>query len=564
MPAAFLGLFALIVLGRLIQVQVLEHDAYAARAARELRGSTTFYAERGTILDRNGHVLAISVDTWDIYVNSRAWRDIEAAGPAAEALGAALGAEPYALRQKVVGSELVDVLVARDVPYEVGRSLLDDGIRGVVALPNSERIHPEGDLGGSVLGITGLDNTGLAGLEAALDDVLKGRPGRAIFERDTSGEPIPFGQYVAIDPIRGEGVVLTIDRYLQQMAETMLAEAIQEHRASGGAIIIVDPYTMDILALASSPGLTYSNLDLDDPEQLALLRNRAVTDAYEPGSVMKVVTTSAAIDAGLVSPDTTYVDTGVTRIYDTEIQNWDYNVYGEQTMTGVLQHSINTGAVFMVEMLGEERFHQYLDAFGFGRPTGIELTGEATGILRRPNDPDWSPVDLATQSFGQAISVTPMQMISAVAAAINGGVLMRPHLVKAYIGSDGERREVEPVAIGRAISEETSATMRQMLAAVVDPGWYHPGKPRDYSAGGKSGTANVPIPNGSYNDNQVASFIGFAPADDPEILVLVKLDENQDLLTGTQAAGPIFAKLADQALHYLNVTPDSGTYAVAP
>jgi len=173
-------------------------------------------------------------------------------------------------------------------------------------------------------------------------------------------------------------------------------------------------------------------------------------------------------------------------------------------------------------------------------------------------------VDLATQSFGQAISVTPMQMISAIAAAINGGMLMHPHLVKAYIGSEGERREIEASPIGRAISEETSATIRQMLGAVVDPGWYHPGKPQDYSAGGKSGTANVPIPNGSYNDNQVASFVGFAPLDDPEILVLVKLDENADLLTGTAAAGPVFAKLADEVLHYLNVQPDSGKYAVAP
>jgi cell division protein FtsI/penicillin-binding protein 2 len=275
---------------------------------------------------------------------------------------------------------------------------------------------------------------------------------------------------------------------------------------------------------------------------------------------MKVITAAAAIDQGLVSPDTTYVDTGVVNVHGVLINNWDNSVYGQQTMTGVLEHSINTGAVFMVDKLGEPAFHRYLDAFGFGKPTGIDLLGEADGIIRTPDkdwDPPWSPVDLATQSFGQSISVTPIQMISAIAATINGGVLIRPHLVKATVDRDGTRHDVQPQVLGRAISEQTSATMRAMLNAVVDPkGRFHPGKPRDYTAGGKSGTANIPIPNG-YDDRQVASFVGFAPLEHPRVLVLVKLDQNADLMTGTQAAAPIFASLADQALHYLNVMPDA-------
>jgi cell division protein FtsI/penicillin-binding protein 2 len=302
--------------------------------------------------------------------------------------------------------------------------------------------------------------------------------------------------------------------------------------------------------------LKYSTLDLNDPAQLQLLRNRAVTDLYEPGSVMKVVTASAAIDAGVVTPNTTYVDTGVAKIYDTEIRNWENNVYGEQTMTQVLQNSINTGAIFMAELLGEDRFLHYLDAFGFDVPSGIELTGEAVGILRRPDDPAWSPVDLATQSFGQAISVTPIQMTTAVAAAINGGELLRPHLVQKYIHPDGTTLEQETIVRDRAVSESTSAQIRQMMDAVVNPGGYHPAQPHDYEAGGKSGTANVAIPNGAYSDVNIASFIGFAPVDDPKILVLVKLDENADLKTGTVAAGPVFADVIDKALTYMDVPPD--------
>jgi cell division protein FtsI/penicillin-binding protein 2 len=217
----------------------------------------------------------------------------------------------------------------------------------------------------------------------------------------------------------------------------------------------------------------------------------------------------------------------------------------------------------MEQRLGQPRFHSYLDAFGFGRPTGIDLNGEAAGIVRRPTDRDWSPVDAATQAFGQSISVTPIQMITAVAAAINGGNILRPHVVKAQIAPDGSRREVAPEIQGHPVTPATSATIRQMLNDVLNPvNNVHPGRPRDYSAGGKSGTANVPIPNG-YDDHQVASFIGFAPLDKPQVVILVKLDENADLLTGTVAAGPIFARLADDTLHYLNVRPDQGKYVGA-
>ena len=393
---------------------------------------------------------------------------------------------------------------------------------------------------------------------------------RQIYERDTTGDPIPFGAYTVEAPRPGEDLVLTIDRYIQDLAERRLDQAIKEHRAKGGSIMVMDPATGEILALASQPGLKYStlsSLDLSDPKQMQLLNNVAISSVYEPGSVMKILTAAAAIDAGAVTPNTTYVDTGIAYVYGIPIKNWDDSVYGLQSMTGVLQNSINTGAIFMMQQLEAMRpggFQKYLDAFGIGRTTGIDFQGEAEGIVRRPTDSGWSPVDLATQAFGQSISVTPVQMLSGVAAAINGGNLFKPHFVKAHITPNGNRTDVKPENMGRVISEQTSATIRQMLHSVVEsPGRFHPGNPKEYSAGGKSGTANVPVPNG-YDQTQIASFIGFAPLDKPKILVLVKLDNNDDFKTGTVAAGPVFSKLADDILRYMDVRPDAARYVSKP
>ncbi|MGE3077345.1 MAG: peptidoglycan D,D-transpeptidase FtsI family protein [Dehalococcoidia bacterium] len=566
LPASAFGLFAILIGVRLVQLQVVDHNQYAAQAKEELLGNDTIYARRGTILDRNGGVLATSVNTWDIYVNARAWKDSGVAQKAAADLAPYLKISAADLTAAVAAQDSGDVRVQHDLPYETGVQLLSKNIPGVVALANTARINPEGDVGASVVGFIGTDNTGLAGIEAAYNEVLQGQPGRAIYERDTTGEPIPYGQYTVTEPREGEDLVLTIDRVLQKMAEQYLADGIKEHKAKGGSIIVVDPMNGEILALATAPSLKYSTLESDleaGGDALSILKNRAVTDLYEPGSVMKIITAAAAIDAGAVGPETTYVDSGVVYIENVPLKNWDDGVYGTQTMTGVLQNSINTGAVFMEQSIGTQKFQSYLDAFGFGKPTGIDLQGEAAGIFRRPDDDGYSPVDVATQAFGQSISVTPIQMMQAVSAAINGGNLITPHIVKARVKPDGTEIDVSPQVVGRAISSTTSDTIRQMLGQVVsqDPdGWGR--NPSRYTAGGKSGTANVPVW-GTYDETQIVSFMGFAPLDDPKILVLVKLDENGDGKTGTVAGGPIFAHFTDDALRYLSVRPEKGPSAVS-
>ena len=561
-PAILFALFAVVIVARLVQVQVFDHDRYAAAAHNELLGTNTVYAARGSILDTNGHLLVASIETWDLYISAYQWRDPVTASDAARTIAAVTGLEAEDILEKVRGIDSGDVIVARDVPYAAGIELIDADVAGLVTLRNSARSYPEGDTGASLLGIIGTDNTGIAGIELIYDELLRGQPGRVIYERDTTGDPIPFGLYIAEEAIAGHDLVLSIDRHLQQLAEEQLDLAVEAHEAVGGTIIIMDPNSGRILAFAASPRLRYSALDLADAATVKLLRNPGISDLYEPGSIMKVITVSAAINSGAVTPETTYIDAGVIVIDGEEIRNWQDGIHGEQTMTGVLQHSINTGAVFMAQEVGVLAFHAYLDAFGFGKPTNVDLPGEATGLLRTPGDPGWAAIDLATQSFGQGISVTPLQMVMAVAATINGGRLFEPQFVQATISPEGVRTEIEPVKVGNPIRPDASATVRQMLGEVVMASGYHPAEPDRYTAGGKSGTANI-AGDAGYEERQIISFVEFAPLDDPEILVFVKLDENDDLLTGTAAAGPIAAALMDETLTYLNVAPNGRRYAEA-
>ncbi len=562
LPAFFLGLFGALLAARLFQLQVLQHEAYAAQARRELLGDTTIYARRGAILDRNGGVLATTVAAWDVYLNRSAWPTPALREQAVSGVAAITRIPRAHIEQALRESPGVEIRIATDLDYELGLRLIEAELPGVVLLPDFARVHPEGDLAGSILGFTGLENTGLAGIEAFYNEILQGRPGRAIYERDTLGDPIPYGQYVATEPTPGDDLVLTIDRHLQRLAEERLAAAVKEHKASGGSIIVMDPFTGEILAAATLPALRYSTLqdDLATGQAEGIYKNVAVSDTYEPGSVMKVITAAAAIDAGVVTPDTTYVDNGVVDVEGVLLKNWDDGVYGTQTMTGVLQHSINSGAVFMQQKLGTRLFQSYLEAFGFGQPTGIDLPGEASGFFRRPEDPGYSPVDVATQSFGQSISVTPIQMLQAVAACINGGNIVTPHVLKARITPDGQRIETQPTVARRVISQAASDAVRRMMGDVVaqDPdGWGR--NPAHYTAGGKSGTANIPVWGTYTDDQQIVSFMGFAPLENPRILVLVRLDQNRNLLTGTQAAGPIFARFVDDALAYLGVPPEKAT-----
>jgi len=539
---------------RLAYVQVVHHDRYLAAAQEEHLERRLVRSARGAILDRNGFPLATSIDVYDLYVDRRAWREPGAAQAVATALAPHLQQDADALHSRFLDNaggpiELIDA----GLEFAAGQEIEKLGLAGVVLAGATERVYPEGDLASGVLGFLGREHTGLAGVEADLEDVLGGVPGAIYFERDGGGNPIAFGSARAEPGRPGADVRLTIDRYIQRLVENELDKQIKDHKATGGTIIVMEPKTGAILAMASRPSFRLSQLSLDSP-QLDLYRNRAVTDLYEPGSVLKVITMATAIDLDLVNPNTTYYDAGVVEKGGYTFKNWDFSTNGVTTMTQLLQKSLNTGAIWLSDQIGATRLYDSIRRFGFGESTHSGLGGEAAGLLRTNKDSGWYPADLATNSYGQGIAATPLQLITAISSVINGGKLMRPYIVQQTSGPDGTR-VFEPVVVRQAVSEQTSRTMVEMMNAVVDGVPYHRAQVKGYHVGGKTGTTLVSIPTGYALDSTLASFVGFAPVEDPAFIMLVKIDQPQDDPLGGIVAAPVFGRLAPQILNYLNIPP---------
>jgi cell division protein FtsI/penicillin-binding protein 2 len=548
---------ALIVSGRLVHLQLLQHGQFAQEARLMHMAEDVLLDRRGALLDRNGYPLAASRDTFDVMVERRAWEDPARAAEAAAALSQITGVPAQQMVERVAGVEVFEIDAARGLTYEQAQAVRELGLRGVRLVTGSGRVYPEGNIAAQLLGFVGKDNAGLTGLEADLDQVLGGAKGSLLYERDGLGNQHPFGERRRIAPQPGANVVLTIDRYIQRLVEQELDRTIKDHKATGGAIIVVHPQTGEILAMASRPAFSLTRLDLSDESRLALYRNRAITDTYEPGSVFKLITTAAGIDAGVVSPDTWWYDSGALHVEGWTIRNWDLKAHGSQTVQQMLSYSLNTGAAWVAEQVGHERFYDYVARFGFGRETGSGLSGEAPGRVRTPyNDPEnWRAVDMATNSFGQGISVTPLQMVMAVAAIANNGALMKPQLIK-EIAYPNRTETFAPEAVTQAISAESSQTLRNMMGVVVDGMSKEYLNVQGYRVGGKTGTANVITEDGGYKDGAyIASFVGIAPVEDPQAVILVKIDEPRDVPWGSVVAAPVFGRLVQQILPYLHIPP---------
>ncbi|MPZ22406.1 MAG: penicillin-binding protein 2 [Dehalococcoidia bacterium] len=545
-------------IARLFQLQVIEHGRYAREAYEEHYAERPTYATRGPILDRSGQPLAMSVEAWDIYVNRLVWEsETQAAAESSSVLAPITGEEPSALVARVLNQANGELLVAEAIDYSVGLNVREQELTGVRFEPSSRRVYPEGDLASALIGFIGRDRIGLAGLEERYNETLQGTPGVTIYEQDSMGNQIAVGQLSVLEPEPGGSVVLTIDRGVQRAAERALDEAIAHYEAKGGSIIVMDPWTGEILALTSRPSIQLSALDFSSEEIVDLSRVRAVTDLYEPGSPFKLITMAAALDAGAVTPDTTYEDAGSYTWSDFTIRNWDGSANGIQTMTQVLEKSLNTGAIWAARTTGSQVFYDYLARFGFDQASGIDISGEAVGSYRLPDNPAWSPLDLATNSFGQGINVTPLQLINAVSAIANGGNLMQPYIIKEVHGPDGVVR-TQPEVVHRAVSEWTSRTLRNMMTQVVDGISGQAGIP-GYSIAGKTGTTSIfSSALGEYDLQRViVSFTGIVPADDPRFVVLVKIDEPAGQAWGSTVAAPVFQRLAIEIVSLLNVPPDT-------
>ena len=562
--AGAFGICAFAIGVRVAYVQLLQADHYRSEARNEHFGQQEIRAPRGAILDRNGYPLATTVDAYDIWINREEWQNMADAQRAAAFIAPLIDREPAELLTAVREEEEGLYLAYGGLDFNKGASLHDADAPGLRVVLTTKRAHPEGDLASTVLGFVGRDHVGLTGIEADFDTELGGTPGTIYFERDSIGNRIQLGaERVGQEPEAGGDIQLTIDRYIQRLIEGELETQIAQTGALGGSIIVMDPRTGEVLGMASAPGFRLSQLDLNGDVNQALFKNRAVTDVYEPGSVFKTLTAAMAIDLGLVTPETTYMDAGAVYIGESTIRNWDLSTNGPVTVTQILQRSLNTGATWMSGEVGADNFYRYANDFGIGRATGVGLAGEPDGLVRDNTDPAWSEVDLATNSFGQGIAATPLQVITAIASFANGGKLMRPYIVKQMDTPDGVRT-FDPVVVRQVVKPETAATVSDMMNQVVEgiPG--HLAAIRGYHVAGKTGTTtDATLADGAVLKGNVASFIGFAPVDDPEIIMLVKLDYREDRLGG-QFSAPVFARLAPNILAYLGVRPDGPQLVTTP
>ncbi len=545
--AFFLGCACLLTY-RLYSYQYLEHERFRRLANDEHRGTIKVPARRGSLLDSGGNPLALSVSYDAVEIVGK-----EIANPelTARALGAALGTDPVEILGKIDRASDRPVMVQERLPAAMAERVEGLELRGVHLTSIATRQYPEGSLAAQVLGFVGRDNNGLTGLELYFDDDLGGKPGTIDTERDTVGQEIILARRIVSPPRQGADIVLTLDRFVQRTIERELADAVRRNKAVGGMILVMEPATGGILGMASWPTFTLDGSLQYKPEEQHLYKTVAVTNQYEPGSVMKVITMAAGLDKGAVTPTATVNDTGAATYGSFTIRNWNNAGNGVISMTQVLVRSSNIGAQYVANRVGKDDFYRYFSAFGFGEPTGVELPGEVPGALRTNANPGWAPVDLATNSFGQGIAVTPLQMLTAIAAIGNDGVLMRPTLVK-EIGVDGQIHRPEPHAVRRVLSEQTAKTLRDMLVTVLEQPALQPHRIPGYRNAGKTGTADMPTNLGYTSGKTFASVVALLPADRPRLAVLIRLDAPEAIYGGIVAA-PVLQRVGQQLLEYFRI-----------
>jgi cell division protein FtsI/penicillin-binding protein 2 len=551
LAALFLGV-GLLLLVRLYVFQVVEHERYRALAAESHRQRIPVIPKRGALLDRRGNPLAVGVMFEGIHVVGNQIRDRERT---ARTLAGVLEMPWEEVHAKIDPASTRPVAVKLPVPAAVAARVEELRLSGVLLQRVPYRRYPEGSLAAQTLGFVGRDFDGLSGLELSLEKELAGVPGYIDTERDTSGQEIVLARRLAVPPVEGADVVLTLDRVIQRTAERILEAAIQKNKATGGVILVMEPSTGTLLAAAGRPTYRLTSDEIFDPGEPDLYKPTYATDFYEPGSVMKVVTMAAGIDQRVISPGTLYNDTGLARVGGATIRNWDGAANGTVSMTEVLVRSSNVGTQHVSGLLGQDRFYDYVKRFGFGQPTGIRLPGESSGMVRTHQDPGWERIDLATNSYGQGIAVTPLQMLTAVSAIANRGVLMQPRLVK-EVRYKGAVERAEPIAVRRVVSEQTAATVTDMMVAAINQKALFTYRIPGYTLAGKTGTADFPT-NAGYNTGKTyASVVAFAPVEQPRFAVLIRIDAPEGLYGGVVAV-PVLQELGSELLTYLHIPADS-------
>ncbi|MGN6593504.1 MAG: penicillin-binding protein [Terriglobales bacterium] len=548
---AALAVWALVIIGRLYYLQVIEHGALERRATAQQQRTVTVEAHRGAILDRNLTPLAMSLPVESLFANPH-----KIAQPEREAaqLAPILDVD-RARRERTLASNHSFVWVARQITADQSRAVAALDLSGVFAQPDTRRFYPLGQLAAAVRGYVGVDGRGLGGLEYSFDPLLRGHDGRALEEVDARRRS--YSQ-VEQPPVEGENLVLTLDQNIQYIAQQELDKQVAATHARRGMVVIENPHTGEILALANSPSF---NPDDYQDTPASRLGDPAVSEPYEPGSVFKLVTLSAALQQGLITPDE-LIDCQMGSIQLGGRTIHDHAKFGVISVTEILQHSSDVGAIKIGLKLGDQEMYKYIRAYGFGQETGVKLPGESRGIVRPPAR--WTPMSIGAVSMGQEIGVTPLQVIAMVSTLADGGVYHAPRLVMDTFrgAAPGAPPPYTPPAGRRVVSPLVANQMKQMMAQVVLAGTAQQAQLDGYTAAGKTGTAQKvdPATHLYSKHNYIASFAGFAPINDPAVTILVILDspnaDGHGSHEGGVVAGPVFKAIAEQVLPYLGVAHD--------
>jgi len=537
----FVALFS-----RAIHLQIMSGEALKELAAKQHNMALQLPPERGLIFDRNGEKIAASLQ-----VDSVCADPSKMARPAdvAVRLTALLGLDRQEVMKKLLHSKKF-CWIARRIPFELARQVEEADIEGIFLVKEPKRFYPNGELAGQLVGLVGLDSVGLEGLEIKYDQYLKGIPEKLVWTRDAKGKMLfPRVEKAAVSSDESVNLVLTIDSRIQHLVESQLKAAVEEKGAKGGLAIVMDPKTGEILALANSPSFDPNALLTVSPENK---KNKVVTDCFDPGSTFKPFLVAAALQEGVVREnDRFYCENGAYAIANRVIHEAKRKRHGMLTVHDILKYSSNIGSVKIAEKLGKEKFYDYIRSFGFGAKTGIDLPGEIPGLLRPVAD--WTRVDAATVAFGQGISVTAIQMITALSTIANQGTMMKPYVVRALVDKKGQIvRNYSPTVIRQVISPATARRLTAIMTDIVgqEDGTGKNARIESVSVAGKTGTSQkYDSSRHVYSSERVkTSFMGFFPAEDPQVAILVILDEPQKDRWGGVASAPVFKAIGEQIL----------------
>ena len=552
--AALLAIFGLVLCARLVQWQVVQYQDLRDKAEELHSTREVIPALRGTIYDRNGRVLALTVHDEEAVGDPIHFKTLTVKNQQAVVAAAApiLGMPADEISKALNNGSGHYVRLQATVPVTVNQALKDsDAYPTIAAMPKQTRFYPAKALLAQTLGFVNSSSEGI-GIEGSYNQYLKGTPGQRLVEGANYGQGL--SKIPVITPAQdGSSVTLTLDMNIQYKAERELENALYSERTTTGTVVILNPKTGELLALAGRP--TFDPNDYDSVAN-STWNNPVVSDAWEPGSIFKILTFAAALDAGRITPATKFNDRGTMRYRGILISNRDDKAYGTISPAQALQYSSNVAAVQVADVLSTTSFYTYMhSAFGIGEKTEVDLPFEVAGQLRLPGDPLWHISDLAAQSYGQGLSTTPIQMAAAVGAVANKGIMMRPYVVASVSGAS--ETTGGPGPLRRSIKSDTAATMTDWLVSVVETTVTQARVP-GYRLAGKTGTALIPPPMGTYDPNEtIASFVGYGPAEDPQFVILVRIDRPQVHQTGAEVAAPVFKNIAQWLLTYMKIAPNS-------